>query len=86
MYTSNRNRDSNEYSYRYYSQIDDWAGKIDLQYVPSPDVDIKTGVLLTNHSFEPGVLAVKDIDIDTTLGSKQTSVTSFLHTQKQIFN
>ena len=72
VYTSNRNRDSNEYSYRYYSQIDDWAGKIDLQYVPSPDVDIKTGVSLTNHSFEPGVLAVKDIDIDTTLGSKQT--------------
>ena len=49
---------SYDYSIRYYSQIDDWAGKMDFQYVPSPNVDIKTGVSLTSHSFEPGVLAI----------------------------
>lgn len=63
---------SYDYSIQYYSQIDDWAGKMDFQYVPSPNVDIKMGVSLTRHSFEPGVLALKDTDIDTTLGSKQT--------------
>ena len=69
--------DKNEYIYKYHSQIDDWAGKIDFQYVPSPDIDIKTGASFTKHSFEPGVFVNKDNDIETTSGRKKTMGNEF---------
>ena len=55
---------------RYFSGIRDYALKLDFDYAPSPNHAIKTGVNLTQHRFNPGVLALNSsFDNDTTLGA-----------------
>ncbi len=60
---------------RYQSQIFDWAGRIDFDYVPSVQHHFKFGGGGTSHTFIPGVLQVTTIDTkqrDTTLGGQRT--------------
>lgn len=61
-------------SFNYFSGIDDWAGKIDFDYIPNTNHYIKFGVSDIYHTFKPGVTAFKqksgsDASLDTTLGS-----------------
>jgi len=65
--------------FRYKSGIEDWAAKIDFDYFPSINHDIKFGTSYTNHHFTPGVTHLKfdsNIDengiagIDTTFGNR----------------
>jgi outer membrane receptor for ferrienterochelin and colicin len=63
----------------YKSGIEDWAAKIDFDYFPSTNHEIKFGTSFTNHHFTPGVTHLKfdsGIDdggvaeIDTTWGNR----------------
>ncbi|MEL7148551.1 MAG: TonB-dependent receptor, partial [Bacteroidota bacterium] len=55
---------------RYFSGIRDFALRLDFDYAPSPDHAVKSGLNLTQHRFNPGVLALKStLDNDTTLGA-----------------
>jgi len=63
----------------YKSGIEDWSAKIDFDYFPSTNHDIKFGSSFTNHHFTPGVTHLKfdsgiDDDgvagIDTTFGNR----------------
>ena len=62
---------------RYRSSIKDWAGRIDVNFLPNPQHDIQAGVSLIQHRFNPGAvnyvfdtLGTDDIVAgDTVLGS-----------------
>jgi len=65
-----------EYSgFNYISGINDWSGKIDFDYMPTPNHYVKFGVSETYHTFTPGVNQFKisnDIEeIDTAFGSRK---------------
>lgn len=57
---------------QYNSGIYDWTAKVDFDYTPSPNHDVKFGANYTYHTFKPGVSSflLKDntAQIDTTMG------------------
>ncbi len=62
-------------SSEYQSGIYDWAGRVDFDYIPSPNHYIKFGVSETYHTFIPGVNVFDaslggNENIDTTFGAK----------------
>jgi hypothetical protein len=58
------------YRARYMSGIRDWAAKLDLEFVPTPDHYIRFGAQAISHLFSPGVaFSSSNIDGDTTLGA-----------------
>lgn len=66
--------DKERFAARYFSGIYDWAGKIDLDFIPNPNHYIRFGAEATNHTYEPGAYQFEleftnGIPIDTTLGS-----------------
>ena len=62
------------FSAKYFSGIYDWAGKVDLDFIPNPNHYIRFGGSATNHTYEPGALQLKtEFDnqpIETELGSE----------------
>jgi len=63
------------YSINYYSGINDIAGRIDFDYIPSPNHFIRFGVNWIYHTFKPGVSVYKVnitnvVDIDSSVGAK----------------
>lgn len=56
----------------YRSGIEDFSGKIDFDYSPNPNHDIKFGANYTNHTFRPGVtvaqMKTNAQSMDTTIG------------------
>ena len=62
---------------RYRSSIKDWAGRIDVNFLPNPQHNIQAGISLIQHTFNPGAvnyvfdtLGTDDIVAgDTVLGS-----------------
>ncbi|MCH2045312.1 MAG: TonB-dependent receptor [Saprospiraceae bacterium] len=56
------------YNQHYFSNIEDWAGKIDFDYIPNPSHYIKFGFSGTSHRFLPGASQEKDEEtgVDTT--------------------
>lgn len=83
---SESDSESNEFSVGYLSGIDDFAAKIDFDYVPSPNHFIRFGAGVINHTFKPGKFDVlfKDTDfgytnvsIDTTLGQSNVNAQEF---------
>ena len=64
----------NEYSLAYKSGINDLTAKVDFDYTPLPNHEIRFGGNYTYHIFRPEVQSMKiiagnDIDVDTTAGS-----------------
>lgn len=60
----------------YYSGIDDFSLKFDMDYLPSPEHNIKFGLAATHHQFNPGILgyeATSEGVQDTTIGNGKTS-------------
>lgn len=51
----------------YISRIQDWGGKIDFDYYPSPNHEIKFGLQTTYHTFEPGTIGVSQRTNESTL-------------------
>ncbi len=62
----------------YKSGIRDFALKVDFDYLPTPDHNIKFGAMGIQHKFTPGVFAFRsDIESDTTFGARETLATEF---------
>jgi hypothetical protein len=77
---SQENKETNEkseFSLTYDSGIDDLAAKIDFDYSPVPNHDIKFGVNYIYHTFNPGIQALSydnlepGTGIDTTFGNSK---------------
>lgn len=67
-----------ESSIRYFSGINDIAGKVDFEFIPSPEHHIRFGSSIIGHKFNPGVLAFKsNVESDTTLGEQRTRSAEF---------
>lgn len=67
-----------ESSIRYFSGINDIAGKVDFEFIPSPEHHIRFGSSIIQHKFNPGVLAFKsNVESDTTLGEQRTKSSEF---------
>ncbi len=65
----------------YRSGINDWAAKVDFDFIPSPNHYVKFGAYAIHHSFNPGALQFEldfqDIDFDTLLRYDQTRAWEF---------
>lgn len=65
----------------YISGIEDYAGKIDFDYIPNPNHYIRFGAGVTNHTFTPGVsqakITVGAIDTVLNTGSQNTQANEF---------
>jgi outer membrane receptor for ferrienterochelin and colicin len=63
------------YKQRYYSQIRDFAAKIDFDYIPTPNHYIRFGINAIHHRFTPGaasyVAQSQTTAIDSTFGADQ---------------
>jgi len=72
---SKNNNIHEDYSFDYYSGIEDWAGKFELYYVPGTNHYIRTGISNTYHTFNPGVNAYKSNSqseqMDTVIGNNK---------------
>ncbi len=65
------------YAIKYSSGINDFAAKIDIDYLPNPNHYIRFGVNGIQHAFNPGVLSYKSSDVDTVAGSFETGAFEF---------
>lgn len=78
----NQNQTLNETNYKagYHSGINDWSGRIDFEYSPSPVHSVRFGVSGIYHTFKPGVTSVKVDEanadkIDLSFGQKNLHTT-----------
>ncbi len=56
---------------RYLSGIEDMAVKVDFDYLPTADHNIKFGASAINHAFRPGVFSYRsEVESDTTFGAR----------------
>lgn len=67
---------------RYFSGIEDVAGRVDLDFIPSPRHYLRMGVSATAHQYNPGALSFKaesvdEINLDTLIGSQTAYSTEF---------
>jgi hypothetical protein len=64
------------YSARYRSGINDWAAKVDFDYVPNTRHYVRFGGGATHHTYNPGAFVYKaefeGEKFDTTIGSQKT--------------
>lgn len=73
--TSFDEKDNNfdDFASGYFSTINDVAGKIDFDYLPSPNHYIKFGTSATYHDFRPGVQQIKSGTLIDTSFSQGTN-------------
>ena len=63
---------------RYLSGIEDLALKVDFDYLPSANHNIKFGASAINHAFKPGVFTYRsDAEPDTTFGARTLRANEF---------
>lgn len=48
------------FKFKYFSGIEDLSAKIDFDYFPNPQHDVKFGMNYTNHLFKPGITTLKE--------------------------
>ena len=62
-----------KFSARYLSGIQDYAGKIDFDFIPTPNHYLRFGIGATRHRYSPGALSLKGDDgqnqLDTLIGN-----------------
>lgn len=78
-----------EFSSKYISAIEDYAVRLDLDYIPSPNHYIKFGGGAISHSYDPGAIALnfiaEETNIDTLIGTaSQTSTEMYAYLQDEI--
>ncbi|MFK7755341.1 MAG: TonB-dependent receptor plug domain-containing protein [Flavobacteriales bacterium] len=60
-------------TFRYDSGIDDLTAKVDFDFIPNPNANVKFGTSYINHTFTPGVntldLDIDELQLDTVFGS-----------------
>jgi hypothetical protein len=82
--TSNNPEETNyDAAINYKSGIQDYSGKMEFDYTPNPNHDIKFGASYINHTFRPGVFvaATHEGDItplDTVVGDKNISANEMI--------
>ena len=64
--TPSTSRNSN-FSYAYISNIEDWSGKIDVDWMPNPDHLVKFGVGDIYHTFTRVLINFNFFKLDRTL-------------------
>jgi outer membrane receptor for ferrienterochelin and colicin len=67
-------------SIEYFSGIDDLGFKVDFDFLPSPQHNIKAGINMIHHQFNPGILGYEtnlEGESDTTLGANKTLAAEF---------
>ena len=74
--------ETEKFSAKYISGIEDIGGKIDFDFIPNPRHYIRFGGGATNHTYNPGALALKEqsggtTNIDTLLGSRKAFSTEY---------
>jgi hypothetical protein len=64
------------FSANYFSGIEDYAAKIDFDFIPSPNHYIRFGGSWTNHTYRPGALSLnaefEEEQFDTLVGSQNS--------------
>jgi hypothetical protein len=82
--TESGNTLTDSYSYLYSSGIEDISGKIDFEYLPNPNIQLKFGGEYINHTFRPGVSVEKadsnrpeTQNLDTTYGNQNIYASEF---------
>jgi len=78
-----------EFSSKYISAIEDYAARLDLDYIPNPNHYIKFGGGAISHSYDPGAIALnfiaEETNIDTLIGTaSQTSTEMYAYLQDEI--
>lgn len=68
---------SDNYAIAYNSGINDWAAKVDFDFIPSPNHYIRFGVNGIQHQFNPGVLSYQSTELDTVAGSFEKKAFEF---------
>ncbi len=72
------NGEVDRFEAKYLSGINDWAGKIDFDYIPNPSHYIRFGVGNTYHTYNPGAFTIK--------GSFDDDDQEFAFTQKKMYS
>jgi hypothetical protein len=68
---------------RYFSGIEDFAAKLDMDFIPSPRHYVRFGANVIRHRFEPGAVnfqaegGFQSDQLDSLLGSRDTYATEF---------
>ena len=66
---------------KYSSGITDLAGKLDFDFIPTPDHYVKFGASYINHTYNPGAFSLKseseDFPLDTVIGYDKTKSAEF---------
>lgn len=79
----NGTRSYSSFHMKYLSGIEDWAGKVNFEYTPSPNHNVRFGVHGIYHTFSPGAMGVKSQndsevpDLDTVAGASSLHAGSF---------
>jgi len=67
---------NDKFEAKYTSGIFDWAGKVDLDYIPNPNHYIRAGLSNTYHTYNPGAISAKGNSLDDELKIKQKTMYS----------
>jgi len=70
---------SQNFNYAYISNIEDWSGKIDVDWMPNPDHLVKFGIGDIYHTFTPGVNQFQLTDSTTSLDTSFGAVKHYAH-------
>ena len=72
--TTDSEGEKESFSAKYFSGIEDYAAKIDFDFLPTPEHYIRFGASWTNHTYRPGALSLNaefvEETFDTLIGSQ----------------
>lgn len=72
-----RSTQTSTFSAKYISGIRDYGGKVDLDFIPSPNHYIKAGISSINHTYRPGAITINEDSpstaLDTLIGEMNVS-------------
>jgi len=72
---------TNEFNLSYDSGIEDYAAKIDFDFIPNPKHTIRFGTNYIRHNFKPGAFNVftktEDFEVDTLFGQNKVQANEF---------
>ena len=82
--TTNNITTSQDFSFAYLSNIEDWSGKIDFDWMPNPDHLVKFGVGDIYHTFTPGVNQFQFTNSQDTISALDTTFGAQKHFAHEI--
>ena len=78
-YNSNNGAEIFDVNFGYLSGIEDLGARIDFDFIPNPNHEIKFGLSYTNHDFFPGetILSINEISPDTSQNFSLDTILNF---------